>query len=141
MAYRKPTRVNFNQFEAIDYYFDKLKMGSINFSDIRKQLITEHIDENDIQYVVHQVDNLMQQYELAKIEKAKGWRYYFMGWLLFLLGLGATLYSYLHSYTHYYIFFGAIMSGIPLIFEGKSMMNATKRVNNRGGNRIRIRRK
>jgi len=119
----KPTRHNFDRIKAIDYYFDKISSEEIPFSAMRKEMLLERINSDEINTVVRLVDNALQDLAIAEMNKSKGRSKYIMGWILFITGTLATGLTLAFSSNVVILAFGTIAYGIRQITEGRSLMN------------------
>ena len=116
----------YSRAATIDFYFDEIKNGRMEISQLRKAVEDKGIDKGEIKVVYRQVDKqLLRNAEIDSI-KINGKNLYFGGLILAAAGLLLTITSYLGIFDfggYMIIAYGPLLGGLLLAFIGKNQMN------------------
>jgi hypothetical protein len=117
---------DYNRAQVIDFYFDKIKIGELEFSVVRKELTRIGIEESEINIVTKQIDNQIMRYDILKAEHNKGKNLFYGGLLLALVGFIISIITFFNlvNFGNVFIFaYGPLFGGLITAMKGKSMMN------------------
>jgi len=118
---------DYNRIDTIKLFTEKILNKEMEFSDMRKTLKSQDIDDQEIKTVISLVDRKVQREELRKVERQKGKSLFYVGIVIVSLALILTIGSFtglidLKGYG--IIAYGPIAAGLIMIFKGQSLMNS-----------------
>ena len=117
---------DYSRAATIDFYFDEIKNGRMELSNLRKALEDKGVEDEEIKVVYRQVDKqLIRNAEMDAIRN-KGKNLYYGGLFLTIAGLILTVTTYLGFFDlsgYTIIAYGPVLGGLLLAFIGKNQMN------------------
>lgn len=93
-------------------------MQGRSFSDVRKDLVNKGYTDAEISRLIRTIDNDVQLQLHSKRRNGNARNLILMGAVVFIIGSGTTLYTYLLGYNSYVLWYGAIISGLGMFFSG-----------------------
>lgn len=109
--------------ELVDLYHKKKNEG-MDFSQIRKELVGNNIDNEMIKDVVRAIDNRMLSGDLKKPGKLKAKELRLIGWVLMIIGGILTFGIYFHWFDtngYNFISYGPVIAGYLLIIVARKV--------------------
>jgi hypothetical protein len=108
--------------ERVDYFVDQVAGGQLAFDQVRGQLESEGLPEQEIKMIVRQVDDEVQGRLLGQSKKSGFNQMIFVGLFLALIGLILTIGSlvgFLSKGIDMAIFaYGPLFAGLVILFAG-----------------------
>lgn len=105
----------------VDHYLKESTKPDFEIDQIRKELKTKDVPEEEIQAIFRLVDNEMQRRELIKSSRNKSKEYIGIGALLTMTGIAITIGTYtgvIAMGNSYLLLYGPIIAGLSLMIGG-----------------------
>jgi hypothetical protein len=107
-----------NRAQIVDYYIEKSKEKGFELDQIRRELQSRDIPDEEIRAIVRLVDNDMQRELLTKSSSSKSNEIMWAGIVLTVIGAGITLGTYTGLITmgdSFLIVYGPFFAGLSMI--------------------------
>ncbi|MEN8139248.1 MAG: hypothetical protein ABFR62_12520 [Bacteroidota bacterium] len=118
--------MEYNRAKTIDFFFDEINSGNMEFSDMRKRLEKGNVEDDEIKVVVKQVDKQLQRFAQNKSNQELGKNIMFGGLFISFIGLFITIATFtgIIDFGNYFILaYGPVGAGLIITFQGRSRMN------------------
>lgn len=109
-----------NLFEIEKEFLPK-KVAGMSYSEIRNELTQRGVDEEGVRIVIRSIDNKILSGEYSKTANSKKSAFFWIGLVVFLLGLFLTLGTYtgvINTGNSYIVAFGPLLGGLFLMSSG-----------------------
>jgi len=117
---------NYNRAATIKQYSDKIINREMEFSDLRKTLKAQNLDDEEINIVVKLTDKKVLRAEIIEMEYQKGKNIYYGGLILTIVALIITIGTFtglIDLKGIGILAYGPIAGGLLMVMKGKSLMN------------------
>lgn len=109
--------------KLIELYLQK-KLDGMGFSQIRKELEANNLEEKDIKIIIRSIDSEVIRHAVNKSDRETGMERILIGVLLFVGGLAVTIGSYTGFFTGRWtvIAYGPILAGLAFFTQGVGLI-------------------
>jgi hypothetical protein len=107
--------------ELVDIYHEK-KIEGMDFSQIRKEMAEQGVDEKTIKDVVRVIDNRLFRGEVKPKGKNRSKELRLMGWVLMIIGGLLTIGTYLKWFSmegYFFLSYAPVIAGYLLIIAAR----------------------
>ncbi|MCH2043278.1 MAG: hypothetical protein MK212_04000 [Saprospiraceae bacterium] len=117
---------NYSRAKTIQYYFERIDSGAMEFDEMRKELNTKQLEKKEINVIVRQVDKRLLRVADLRASRNIGRGLFYGGWIFFVVGVILTIAAFaglLSGGRTYIIFLSPIFTGLSLALLGWKKMN------------------
>lgn len=116
----------YSRAKTIQYYFERIDAGAMEFDEMRKELNTKQLEKKEINVVVRQVDKRLLRVADLRASRNIGRGLFYGGWILFAVGVILTIAAFaglLSGGRTYIILLSPVFTGLSLALVGWKKMN------------------